>query len=821
MSSLHASGTSPQSYSTISSLNPSTVSPFAFPSMASHTMPGSLYPFSMSPTSAGYRPAPSSVSDLPSDSPLILSNYMATPASSMNSHVGGSSSASSGAPDFSPPSSWEYGASASLLRDMTSGIIEEDPNAIRTLLEASPNTVADMANLKPCPEAMLIDLKAAGLRTELKAHQSTGLRFLIESEHRKLPLTHTDEEVCLWKVLEMSRTGNRIYVNVASQEPTVAAPSLPRGAILADAMGLGKTLMILALIIADPNGKGIIENNVVPSESNAMLASGGGAATKRSTSKPTVTSKQGSQQILAGPSQPEPKKRKASRVNQIHNKKAKRVIVIDSDSDIDAKIWSSSDSSDESDTASTSKRTTQSKRTPLNILSDAPSRVGLRQPTLIVCPLSVLSNWVDQAKQHTNLRFGVLYGEAGEDLKAESDWSKYDFIVTTYDVIKLAYREIALFKYHKLREGLHISERNVILRDIQRANTMARGHPEIRDKYHKALADHDELWKRIQVVTPTKLGKTDWKKAAICQERCRMAGKSGLANLHSPKSSRKARSGLDSSSSPTATSSDAEAGEGAKQNLEKAASLQFEKLSKQERLYVWSGIRLKPNSLRVFEQQWLRVVLDEAHVARNRNTHIFGAVKALKAERRMAVTGTPLINSTHDIGSLASFIGVEPFRDDLGMWKWSIDTPIKSNQPRGMRLLRSICKSLIILRTKEMKIDGRPLVELPPVQNLKYQLQLNPQDMDFYRRAEEALRKKIKHWIDEEVVAEHSASILMFLTRMRQLACDKRLVPSTLVEDIESLDLDDSERRKLPAALRETLEQKSSTAKIVPSATEP
>jgi len=55
---------------------------------------------------------------------------------------------------------------------------------------------------------------------------------------------------------------------------------------------------------------------------------------------------------------------------------------------------------------------------------------------------------------------------------------------------------------------------------------------------------------------------------------------------------------------------------------------------------------------------WDRIILDEAHEIRNRNSKIFKTVNALKSDIRWAVTGTPVFNSMNDFVSLCEFVGI-------------------------------------------------------------------------------------------------------------------------------------------------------------------
>ena len=49
---------------------------------------------------------------------------------------------------------------------------------------------------------------------------------------------------------------------------------------------------------------------------------------------------------------------------------------------------------------------------------------------------------------------------------------------------------------------------------------------------------------------------------------------------------------------------------------------------------------------------WKRVILDEAHTIRNRNTRAFKALDEVIADYRWCLTGTPYVNRAEDIQSL-------------------------------------------------------------------------------------------------------------------------------------------------------------------------
>ena len=104
-----------------------------------------------------------------------------------------------------------------------------------------------------------------------------------------------------------------------------------------------------------------------------------------------------------------------------------------------------------------------------------------------------------------------------------------------------------------------------------------------------------------------------------------------------------------------------------------------------------------------------RVILDEAHKIRSSDKSFYKSIMNIKALSYIALTGTPINNYLYDLRSLAQFIRI-PFIEDPGNFKIHIGSKKVVRNPKKLGLL-SEC--FIIRRTKELEINGKPIVELP------------------------------------------------------------------------------------------------------------
>lgn len=117
----------------------------------------------------------------------------------------------------------------------------------------------------------------------------------------------------------------------------------------------------------------------------------------------------------------------------------------------------------------------------------------------------------------------------------------------------------------------------------------------------------------------------------------------------------------------------------------------------------WKSHKAPPSqtcSSLLFSTFWHRIILDEAHVIRSKETICAKSIYALQAERRWCITGTPIQNRLTDIFSLLRFLKVRPY-DDLQTFQEQILRPWKSKMDEdALKRLQSIMKAIAIRRTR-------------------------------------------------------------------------------------------------------------------------
>lgn len=191
----------------------------------------------------------------------------------------------------------------------------------------------------------------------------------------------------------------------------------------------------------------------------------------------------------------------------------------------------------------------------------------------------------------------------------------------------------------------------------------------------------------------------------------------------------------------------------------------------------------------LMEVPWKRVILDEGHVIRNPKTKMARAVVALKADKRWVLTGTPIINSPRDLGSMMTFLKICQPLDSEDFFKRLLLRPLKNGEPAGAELLRALMTQICLRRTKEMQDEnGVPLIALPPVEMIKVPVTLTDEARRLYDQIEEVSQNRVNHILENAAPAILQSNVLSMLTRLRQLALHPGLLPANYLQELRAAD---------------------------------
>jgi SNF2 family DNA or RNA helicase len=136
------------------------------------------------------------------------------------------------------------------------------------------------------------------------------------------------------------------------------------------------------------------------------------------------------------------------------------------------------------------------------------------------------------------------------------------------------------------------------------------------------------------------------------------------------------------------------------------------------------------------EINWFRIVLDEAHMIREQSTQQSKAICRLSAQRRWAVTGTPVQNRLDDLGALITFLRVKPF-DERGGFQQYIMAPFKLCDPEILPKLRLLVDSITLRRLKDR-------IDLPPRHDKLVRLDFNDEERAIYEIFAKNAKDRVK-----------------------------------------------------------------------------
>jgi SNF2 family DNA or RNA helicase len=175
------------------------------------------------------------------------------------------------------------------------------------------------------------------------------------------------------------------------------------------------------------------------------------------------------------------------------------------------------------------------------------------------------------------------------------------------------------------------------------------------------------------------------------------------------------------------------------------------------------------------------LILDEAQNAKNPSSQIAKVVRNLRADHRLALTGTPVENSLRDLWSIFAF--VEPgLLGSEASFRRRFENPIAEGDEVAAHVLRSRLEPFVLRRTKEDVAR-----ELPERTEQIIECDLSPLQRRLYRGIAEAARRDVLAQIDEDGGMEGATvHVLAALTRLRQVCAHPGLIMPEYIDEAEA-----------------------------------
>jgi superfamily II DNA or RNA helicase len=170
------------------------------------------------------------------------------------------------------------------------------------------------------------------------------------------------------------------------------------------------------------------------------------------------------------------------------------------------------------------------------------------------------------------------------------------------------------------------------------------------------------------------------------------------------------------------------------------------------------------------------VALDEAQHIKNRETQNAQAVKAVRAQHRLVLTGTPLENSVLDLWSIFDFL-MPGYLGSAKDFRERYELPI-TREKSGAAQAR-LARRLRPFMLRRLKREVAP--ELPAKLEQVSFCELTPDQRAVYQQVIEASRKEVLESVSTQGAGRSRMLVLTALLRLRQICCDLRLLKTDQV----------------------------------------
>lgn len=225
---------------------------------------------------------------------------------------------------------------------------------------------------------------------------------------------------------------------------------------------------------------------------------------------------------------------------------------------------------------------------------------------------------------------------------------------------------------------------------------------------------------------------------------------------------------------------------------------------KSSKLWIASYTQLRRHKHLLDEADFGYAVLDEAQQIKNPDAKVTQACCAIRAECRLALTGTPIENRLLDLWTLFRFL-MPGLLGNRRRFEDHANAPSPNLRRSFEKQLRKQIAPFILRRKKEHVVG-----ELPP----KVEMDLICPITELQRQSYESLLDRGREEMGDDLQTAMQANAMNFftlLTRLRQVCCDPGLLP-----DSQSVDIRQSGKvRMLLTRLEEALQGDGSRKVVI------
>ncbi|MBL4687661.1 MAG: DEAD/DEAH box helicase, partial [Nannocystaceae bacterium] len=180
------------------------------------------------------------------------------------------------------------------------------------------------------------------------------------------------------------------------------------------------------------------------------------------------------------------------------------------------------------------------------------------------------------------------------------------------------------------------------------------------------------------------------------------------------------------------------------------------------------------------KHNWHMLVLDEAQIIKNPRSQAHKAAKALEAEYRLCLSGTPIENNLEELWALFDFV-LPGLLGSVQQFRTAFRTPIeRMGSSDRLNVLRRRVAPFILRRMKESVAR-----DLPPKTEIVRTVGLAGDQRELHEAIRIAAHAEVRKVVRKKGIAASTIDILGALMKLRQVCCDPTLVPVKAAREVE------------------------------------